>query len=469
VKRYHVFAPRLALASLGRDSPAVRAWTAAGMLSARGFRVPELAAAVEYRRGGLLRRSFFVTHEVPDALTADAYWHRILAEPDGPRRCAARRAFAVMLGGLFRRLHAAGVYHRDLKDANLLVTGPLSAPSCVLLDLEEVRVVEDVSPRRRVKNLVQLARTLGRHATASDHARFLAAYLEGATRGERRLVAEAVRRAAARKDRGRWAPPATPGPRLSCTVVCQNEEATLGACLESVTWCDELVVVDGGSTDGTRRRALQFTDRVLEHPWPGYRAQKQFALDAASGEWVLNVDADERVTPELAAEIRRVLRFHRPDVGGFAIPRLVCYLGRWWYRGGWYPRRIVRLMRRSVARWGGTDPHERAEVRGRVVPLRWPLLHYTYDDIADHLRTVNKLTDVAARQPRTVRRIGFGRLVAEPAWRFVRGYVLQRGFLDGIPGLFVAATAAFYTFLRWAKVRELGGEAAPLDAPGPRP
>src|SRR5262249_19691907 len=161
------------------------------------------------------RRSFFLTREVPDALTADAYWRRILAEPDGPRRRAARRAFAVMLGGLFRRLHAAGVYHRDLKDANLLVTGPPTAPSFVLLDREEVRVVEQVSPGRRVKNLVQLARTLGRAATATDRARFLRAYLDGAPRAERRLLAESVRRAAARKDRGRWVPPATPGPRLS--------------------------------------------------------------------------------------------------------------------------------------------------------------------------------------------------------------------------------------------------------------
>src|SRR5262249_4632307 len=267
---------------------------------------------------------------------------------------------------------------------NLLVTGPPTAPSCVLLDLEEVRVVEQVSPGRRVEKLVQLARTLGRAATATDRARLPRAYLDGAPAAGRRLPAESVRRAAARKDRGRWVPPATPGPRLSCTVVCQNEETTIGHCLESVTWCDELVVVDGGSSDGTRRVVLQFTDRVIEHRWPGYRAQKQFALEAATGEWVLNVDADERVTPELAAEIRRVLTYERPDVSGFAVPRVVCYLGRWWYHGGWYPRRIVRVMRRSHATWGETDPHERAEVRGRVVPLRWPLLHYTYEDIADH-------------------------------------------------------------------------------------
>src|SRR5262249_14857670 len=161
-------------------------------------------------------------------------------------------------------------------------------------------------------------------------------------------------------------------------------------------WCDELVVVDGGSTDRTVELVRSFTDRVVYHPWPGYRAQKQFALDAAGGEWVLNVDADERVTPELSAEIRAALATAPARVSGFAVPRLVCYLGRWWYHGGWYPRRVLRVVRRRDARWGGVDPHERAVVDGRVVPLRWPILHYTYRDISDHLRSINKLTAVAA-------------------------------------------------------------------------
>jgi glycosyltransferase involved in cell wall biosynthesis len=200
--------------------------------------------------------------------------------------------------------------------------------------------------------------------------------------------------------------------------------------------------------------ARRFTRRVLVNPWPGYRAQKQFALDAATGEWVLNVDADERITPELASEIRARLADVPDDVAGFAIPRLVSYLGRWWYRGGWYPRRIVRLMRRSAATWDGTDPHERANVTGRVLALRAPILHYTYEDIADHLRSANTLTTVAARQGRRRRRVGFARLVGEPAWRFLRSYIFKRGAAEGLPGLFVAATDAFYVFLRWAKVRE---------------
>jgi glycosyltransferase involved in cell wall biosynthesis len=257
--------------------------------------------------------------------------------------------------------------------------------------------------------------------------------------------------------------------------VCQNEEDRLAGCLESVAWCDEIVVVDGGSTDGTRAIAARFTDRVLINPWPGYRAQKQYALDAARGEWVLNVDADERVTPELSAEISAALASGPTNVDGFAAPRLVCYLGRWWYRGGWYPRRVLRVVRRAAARWGGSDPHERAVVHGRVLPLRWPIIHYTYTDVADHLRSLNKLTSIAAEQPDVPKEVGAARLVAEPLWRFLRSYLVQRGILEGFPGLFVALTGGFYVFLRWGKVweRRLADRSAripaPLDPPAAAP
>jgi lipopolysaccharide kinase (Kdo/WaaP) family protein/glycosyl transferase family 2 len=469
VKRYDVFAWRVALASLWRNSPAFAAWAGAQALAARGFGIPELVAAIEFRRAGVLRRSFFITRDVAGAVTADVRWRAIRDEPDPVERRVARRALARALGELFRRLHEEGVYHNDLKDVNVLVTGSVAAPRCVLLDLEHVRVLRRVGRRRRVKNLVQLERTLGREAEATDRVRFLRAYLgPAATRADRQAWARAVLGRAARKDRTKQSAvePAT-RPGVSCTVVCQNEEEQLGLCLESVAWCDEIVVVDGGSRDRTVDVARRFTDRVLVHDWPGYRAQKQFALDAARSEWVLNIDADERVTPELADEIRSVLMLVPPDVDGFAIPRLVCYLGRWWYHGGWYPRRTVRLVRRCRTRWGGTDPHERAEVEGRVVPLERPILHYTYRNASDHLRSVNKLTAVAAEQPGVPRRIGSGRLVAEPVWRFVRAYLVRLGFLDGFPGLFVAITGAFYVFLRWAKVRERWEReaAARLDPP----
>jgi lipopolysaccharide kinase (Kdo/WaaP) family protein/glycosyl transferase family 2 len=450
VKRYNVHAPRVALASLGRDSPAFDALANAQALRARGFTVPEPVAAIEHRTAGVLRASFFLTREVPGAETVDVAWRRLLAFADPRARGVARRGFARALGVLFGRLHAAGVYHNDLKDVNLLVTGPLSAPRFTLLDLERV-TLGDVPERRRVKNLVQLARTLGPLATRTDRARFLAAYV-GVDRHARRALAARVLRAQRAKDRGRDAASVGARPTVTCTVVCQDEAAQIARCLESAAWCDEIVVVDGGSRDDTVEIARRHTDRILRNPWPGYRAQKQYALDAARGEWVFNLDADERVSDELANEIRRVLVGVPDDVDGFAMPRLVSYLGRWWWRGGWYPRRIVRLVRRTRTRWGGVDPHDRPEVPGRVRRLRGPIFHYTYDDVGDHLRTVSRLTDVGAREVRAGRRVGVGRLVLEPAWRFFRAYVVKRAVLEGVPGFFVAATDAFYTFLRWARV-----------------
>ncbi len=286
--------------------------------------------------------------------------------------------------------------------------------------------------------------------------RVLRAYLgPGATRAERRTWAAAVVAAAARKERGAGqTPQAIAREPVACAVVCQDEAAHIAACLESAAWCDELVVVDGGSRDATVAIARRFTPSVIEHPWPGYRAQKQFALEAAQAPWVLSLDADERVTPELATEIRGALAAVGAGVDGFAVPRLVPYLGRWWYRGGWYPRPRIRLVRRTHAAWGGVDPHDRLEVRGRVVRLHAPLLHYTYPDAAGHLRSVARLTAVAAAQVPAGRRVGLGRLVGEPAWRFVRSAFLRRGILEGVPGLFVAATDAFYVFLRWARVWE---------------
>jgi len=261
-----------------------------------------------------------------------------------------------------------------------------------------------------------------------------------------------VRAASARKERGKAAPGLVPRAEVTCAVVCQDEAAKIGACLAGVGWCAEVLVVDGGSRDDTVDLARATGARVIEHAWPGYRAQKQFAFDHATMPWVLSVDADERVTPELGQALQRVVGVVPGDVSGVAIARLVPYLGRWWFRGGWYPRHMPRLVRRDRARWGGVDPHDKLEVSGRVVRLHTPLLHYTYASMADHVRSVGRLTATAVRQLPPERRAGAGRLVGEPLWRFFRSYVLKRGALEGTAGLFVAATDAFYVCLRWASV-----------------
>lgn len=248
--------------------------------------------------------------------------------------------------------------------------------------------------------------------------------------------------------------------RISCFVVCQDEEQDVPACLESVAWCDEIIVVDGGSRDRTVEICRRFTDQVFHNPWPGYVEQKRVAFAKTTCEWVLNLDADERVSPALRDEILALLQNPPANVHGYYMRRLVFYLGRWWHRGPWYPGWRLRLVRRSHSAWGGTDPHDLAIVRGRTARLRCPLLHYTYRDISDHLDSMNRLTDVAARgggRPPTA-----SSLIVRPTWRFAWTYLGAKGYREGFAGFFVCATAAFYVFLRLAKRVEsrLGGSEA---------
>jgi glycosyltransferase involved in cell wall biosynthesis len=244
--------------------------------------------------------------------------------------------------------------------------------------------------------------------------------------------------------------------KVSAVVVCGNEEAHIAACLESVRWCDEVVVVDSQSTDRTAEIAARYADRLIQRPWAGYVAQKQFALDQAGGDWVLSVDADERCTPELREAARRALAAADAEgVAGFEVRRHVFYLGRWIDHGGWYPDWKLRLVRRARARWVGVDPHDRLEVDGPVRRLEADLLHFTYRDFAAQLRTVDRFSDVAAESWRLAGR-GFSLLDAllHPPAKFLECYVWKRGFLDGWPGFVIAATSAFYVFARQVKLRE---------------
>jgi len=241
--------------------------------------------------------------------------------------------------------------------------------------------------------------------------------------------------------------------RVSCTVICFNEEENIHAALESVKWCDEIVIVDSFSTDRTLEICREYTDQIHQRPWPGFVEQKAFALSQAHYPWVLNLDADERVSPELRREIQDVLT--HPTADGYYIPRLVYYLGRWWWRGGWYPDYRLRLFRRDRVVWGGVDPHEKVILHGRSARLRSPMLHYTYRDIAAHLKTINYFTGVASRELQLRgQQATLADLLLRPLWRFVRFYLLRRGFMEGVAGLFVAQSAAFYVFTRYAKLWE---------------
>ena len=249
----------------------------------------------------------------------------------------------------------------------------------------------------------------------------------------------------------------TPGTRgISAIVVCFNEERNIGPCLESLRWCDEIVVVDSFSTDRTVEVARRYTDRVMQRAWAGYRDQKAFAHSQASRDWVLLVDADERVTPELRDEIQQAMDRDGARYAGYAVPRLVFYLGRWWRRGGWYPDYDIRLFRRERATWGGSDPHEKILVEGEVRRLRSPLHHFSYRNIDDHIERINRFTSISAAELR--KQGGNWRwtdALLRPPFRFFKSYVLKRGFMEGFAGFYVAVTGAVYVFLKYAKLWEL--------------
>ncbi len=244
-------------------------------------------------------------------------------------------------------------------------------------------------------------------------------------------------------------------PKLSVCIVAMDEEDRIVDCLRSVDFADEWIVVDSHSTDRTRELAAGLGARVIERDWPGHVEQKNVALDAAQHDWVLCLDADERVSPELRASLLAALA--RPDLpDGFECNRRTWYLGRWIRHGGWYPDRKLRLFRRSRGRWGGTNPHDHVRVEGATQRLDGDLLHYSYRSISDHLRTIDSFTSIAAREKfARGRKAGVLALVGRPLWKFLRMFVLRAGFLDGAAGFVVAVTGAFYVFLKYAKLREL--------------
>lgn len=244
-------------------------------------------------------------------------------------------------------------------------------------------------------------------------------------------------------------------PKLSVCVVAMDEEAKIADCLRSADFADDFVVVDSHSKDRTREIAASLGARVVERDWPGHVEQKNFALSQAAHDWVLCLDADERVSPELRASVLGALE--RADLpAGFEVPRRTWYLGRWIRHGGWYPDRKLRLFRRSAGGWTGRNPHDRVEVTGRVERLDGDLLHLSYDSLSDHLRTIDSFTTIAAREKRAAgERAGLADLVLRPFGKFLRMYVLKLGLLDGLPGFVIAVSGAYYVFLKYAKLREL--------------
>lgn len=244
-------------------------------------------------------------------------------------------------------------------------------------------------------------------------------------------------------------------PKVSVTIIALNEAEHIGAAIDSAGWADEILLVDSGSTDATLDIARGRGVTILCRPWSGYVDQKNFAAERAAHDWIFSLDADERIPPPLASEIRTVVATE-PALRGYRVPRVTYHLGRWIRTTDFYPDYQTRLYDRRSARWRGKCVHESVAVEGPIGRLRHELEHYSYRDLRDQLDRINHYTTLAARQMHeTGRRATPFDLVVHPPAAFLRNYLLRRGVLDGAAGFTISAMNAFSVYLKFAKLWEL--------------
>ena len=244
-------------------------------------------------------------------------------------------------------------------------------------------------------------------------------------------------------------------PSLTVTIITLNEAAHIAAAIRSVSWADEVIVVDSGSTDDTVAISRREGAKVEARAWTGWVDQKNHAAELATHDWILSLDADERVTPELAAEIRALLTVAPAHVA-YRIPRVTFHLGRWIRTTDFYPDFQTRLYERRHARWRGKYVHESVASDSPPGRLTHELQHFSFTDLADHLDRLNRYSTLAARQLyESGRRTSVAGLMVHPVAAFVRNYVLRRGFLDGTAGLTLSAVNAYGVFIKMAKLHEL--------------
>ena len=238
--------------------------------------------------------------------------------------------------------------------------------------------------------------------------------------------------------------------RLSAIVIVKNEAGNIADCLDSLAFCDERIVVDGGSTDHTVRLAEAKGARVVSHPWEGFGAQKGFALSLAGGDWVLSIDADERVSPALAAQIRVAIQ--SGGANGYELPRQSSFCGRPMRHSGWFPDYVLRLFRRDKAHFSGDVVHERVVCEAPVARLSEPLIHNPVLRLEDALSRMDRYSTAGAEMlVDSGRRVSFMTGIVRGLWAFIRTYVLRAGFLDGREGFLLAVANAEGTYYRYMK------------------
>lgn len=240
---------------------------------------------------------------------------------------------------------------------------------------------------------------------------------------------------------------------LSVVIITLNAAAQLDACLRSARFADEIVVVDAGSTDGTPALAERHGAKLIHQDWLGFGRQKQFAVAAASHDWVLCLDADERVTPELQASIENALK--NPSSPAFRFPRCNRFLGRYLKHGEGYPDWSLRLFDRRQAGWSDDAVHEKVETHGPIGDLSGDLLHDSAESLASYLSKQNRYTTLAAEMALAAgKRASFGRIALSPLVRFIKFYFIRQGFRDGLPGLVHIAIGCFNSFIKYSKMLE---------------
>ncbi len=250
--------------------------------------------------------------------------------------------------------------------------------------------------------------------------------------------------------------------KLSVYVIAYNDEPNIQACLESVCWADELIVVDSHSTDATEKISREFTDKVYQHEFKGFGRLRNKAVAHASYDWVFSLDTDERATPELRDEIRRMLD-RGPEADAYFVPRRNYFLGRRIRHCGWYPDyRQPQLFRKDRMRYRDDLVHEGFDLDGRTGYLKEHVLQYPFRDLDHFLEKMDRYTGLmASRMVQEGRRFRSHQLVTHPLFTFVRMYLIRAGFLDGVPGLILSGLYAYYTLIKYARFWELSRNKRP--------
>ncbi len=247
---------------------------------------------------------------------------------------------------------------------------------------------------------------------------------------------------------------------LSVILITKNEAANIRDCLQSVSWANEIIVVDSGSTDDTVKLCKEMGAQVYVHDWPGFGKQKNRALGYATCDWVFSIDADERVTPELRASIETALRQPEGACVAYRVSRLSSFCGRFIRHSGWYPDHIVRLFRRNDGRFSDVPVHESIEVQGKTGMLHGELLHYSYADFEQVLDKLNQYSTAAAElQLERGKQGGLATALGHGIWSFMRTYFFRAGFLDGRAGFMLAVLNAEHSYYRYLKLMLLNEHA----------